>query len=631
MNQARELRGQIDQLLTEQWWPQAHGRLRDLWQQDKSVATATYVASCYERLRKHVALRDCKIGILRSMTLEPLLPILRAAAYVAGIDLTTQLGQFNAYAQELLDGDSWVYRLEPDVLILAVQTRDLMPELWDGTCLTENEADRLVERAAETFAVTVSACREKSNASIVIHNLEKPVATGGILEAQAANGRGMKIERLNARLRELCARHRGVYVLDYDELVARHGRLRWHDESKWQTMRMPINSGSFAPMVNEWMKFLHPLTGSVCKALVVDLDDTLWGGVLAEVGPEGIVVGPDYPGAPHRALQRVILDLYNRGVLLAVSSKNDHAEAALALQNHPGMVLRPEHFAAMRINWNDKSQSLEEIARELNIGLDAVAFLDNSPVERESVRQALPEVTVIELPGRADGFANALSECPVFERLSLSEEDRQHTRLYHEQKHRAELAGRVRTVEDFYRSLEQEVSIAPVRRETLARVAQLTQKTNQYNATTRRYSEQQIEDFASRTDWGVYSVQVRDRFGDNGIVGVIVSRADGQSWEIDTFLLSCRVIGRTVETAMLAFLAEAGKADGAKVLRGLIVPTKKNGPIQELYRSHSFRPISSDGNIQKWLLNLEEHTLSCPDWIRLHATDRVSRAEQATA
>jgi len=264
--------------------------------------------------------------------------------------------------------------------------------------------------------------------------------------------------------------------------------------------------------------------------------------VLGEVGPEGIEVGPDYPGAPHRALQRVILDLHNRGVLLAASSKNDHAEAVVALQNHPGMLLRPEHFAAMRINWNDKSQSLEEIARELNIGLDAVAFLDNSPVERERVRLALPEVTVIELPARADGFASALSECPVFERLSLSEEDRNHTRFYHEQKQRTELAGRVRTVEDFYRSLEQEVSIAPVRPETLARVAQLTQKTNQYNATTRRYTEQQIEDFASRADWSVYSVQVRDRFGDNGIVGVIVSRAEEQSWEIDTFLLSCRVI-----------------------------------------------------------------------------------------
>src|SRR6476646_1088961 len=176
MNQARELRGQIDQLLTEQRWPQAHGRLRDLWRQDKSLATANYVASCYERLKVHVALKDCKVSILRSMTLEPLLPILRAAGYVAGIDLTVQLGQFNAYAQELLDGKSWVYRFQPDVLILAVQTRDLMPGLWDRTWLTESEANQLEETAAETFAVTVSACRERSNASIVIHNLEKPVA-----------------------------------------------------------------------------------------------------------------------------------------------------------------------------------------------------------------------------------------------------------------------------------------------------------------------------------------------------------------------------------------------------------------------------------------------------------------------
>jgi FkbH-like protein len=482
----------------------------------------------------------------------------------------------------------------------------------------------------ETFSVALHACRKHSNASMIIHNLEKPLASGGLLDAQSATGQLVTIDHLNAELQEICSRHRGVYILNYDGLVAQHGLNRWHDEGKWLTMRMPFNTDSFVPVVSEWLKFLHPLTGTVCKALVVDLDNTLWNGVLGEVGVEGIQVGPEYPGAAHRSLQRAILDLYHRGVLLAVCSKNDQADALAALQNHPGMLLRPEHFAAFRINWQDKAQNLKEIASELNIGIDAIAFLDDSPVERERIRQALPSVAVIDVPTRPEGFARALRECPLFERVLVSEEDRKHTKFYREQRLRAELADKVHTLEDFYRSLQQQISITPVRPETLARVAQLTQKTNQYNATTRRYTEQQIEDFASRTDWSVYSVQVRDRFGDNGIVGVMMTRTEGKNCEIDTFLLSCRVIGRTVETAMLAFLAQTEKAEGVRFLRGMIVPTKKNAPIRDLYSSHGFNVVHNGDGVMVWSLNLAEHTLSCPEWIHIGASDRVYRAEQAT-
>ena len=285
-----------------------------------------------------------------------------------------------------------------------------------------------------------------------------------------------------------------MYLLDYDAVMAQHGRVRWHDEGKWLMMRMPFAPDAMLPMVNEWLKFLHPLTGAICKVLVLDLDNTLWGGILGEDGLDGIKLGTEYPGAMYRSFQRAILDLYDRGILLAVCSKNNPQEAMAALEKHPGMLLRPEHFAAFRINWQDKATNLREIAAELSLGVDSMAFFDDNPVERELIRSEVPEVKVIAVPDHVQNYAQALRGCAYFERLTLSAEDQEKTKQYQEQRKRSELQQNTGSLEDFFRSLEQELVIAKVTGESIGRVAQLTQKTNQYNVTTRRYTEQQIAD-----------------------------------------------------------------------------------------------------------------------------------------
>jgi FkbH-like protein len=291
-----------------------------------------------------------------------------------------------------------------------------------------------------------------------------------------------------------------------------------------------------------------------------------------------------------------------------------------ALASHPGMVLGPQHFAALRINWKDKAQNLCEIATELNIGTDALAFMDDNPIERARIRTDLPEVTVIDLPNDPMRYAQALRDSPVFERLVLSEEDRERGQYYAEQRLRLEFERSASSLEDFYRSLQQEVEIAPVTAQTLTRVAQLTQKTNQFNLTTRRYSEQQIVEMASSLDWKVFSVRVRDRFGDNGLVGVAITRDVHKVCEIDVLLLSCRVIGRTVETALLSFLVERARSNGMKELQGWFLPTKKNEPAQQFYPEHHFRLLAErDGGIL-WSVDLGEAEFKCPEWIRLTVT-----------
>jgi FkbH-like protein len=285
------------------------------------------------------------------------------------------------------------------------------------------------------------------------------------------------------------------------------------------------------------------------------------------------------------------------------------------------MILRPKDFSAVRINWNDKSQNLREIAFELNVGSDALVFLDDNPVEREQVRSTLPEVTILDLPAAPLAYAATVRDCPAFERLTLSSEDQQRTTLYAAQRERSHAEQSFQSKEDFFRYLEQEAEVAPVAPATLARVAQLTQKTNQFNLTTRRYNEQQIADMAARPGWQVLSIKVRDRFGDHGLVGVAITYDDADTCEIETFLLSCRVIGRAVETALLSYLARAAAARGRQRLVGRFVPTRKNAPARDLYTQHGFELLEENPDSSVWSLPLEQHTIASPDWIKLKITE----------
>jgi len=608
----------IDDALSRGQAVRAVSLLRALFQAQPTLATARLVLERLERPGLDVDRTPCRAWFLRSFTLEPIFPLLRAAALLHGLDLQARAGDFNAYAQEILDPKSRLYAYDPDVVFLAVQTRDLVPDLWERAAeLRPSEAERLCVEAASNLSAWVKTLRARSSARIVVFDLAAPTwPSAGVLDAQSPAGQGALVARLNQELRTLAAGETGVYVLPFDAVVARVGRDRFYDERKWLTARMPLGAASLWPVADACLRVLLPITGKVRKAVVVDLDNTLWGGVVGEDGPQGIRIGAEYPGAAHRALQRALLDLHERGVLLAISSKNNEADALEVLQNHQGMLLRPHHFAAMRISWGDKAESLKSIAQELNIGVDALAFLDDSPVERERVRTEIPEVYVIDLPADPMDYAGALRSAAVFERAVLSAEDRERGRLYAEQRARTELQQSAGSLEDFYRSLEMVVTLAPLMPDTVTRVAQLTQKTNQFNLTTRRYDEPRIARMGEDPAWTVRTCSVRDRFGDNGLVGVALARADGDAWEIDTFLLSCRVIGRTVETALLAQIVAEARAAGARAVRGWFLPTKKNPPAREFYPSHRFQAVTErdDGGVL-WELDLAAATVECPPWI----------------
>ncbi|HWE05980.1 MAG TPA: hypothetical protein VG274_04680, partial [Rhizomicrobium sp.] len=279
------------------------------------------------------------------------------------------------------------------------------------------------------------------------------------------------------------------------------------------------------------------------------------------------------------------------------------------------MILQPEHFAAVRINWDDKAANLRAIARELNVGIGSIALLDDNPVECEWIREQIPEVTVIELPAEPSLYAEIVRNAAVFERLQLTEEDQARGKFYADQRQRAALEQSATSLEDFYRTLQMRARVELVNERTLARAAQLTQKTNQFNLTTRRYSEQQMAEMIASPTWRAFTIEVTDRFGDNGIVGVAILRFADDACEIDTFLLSCRVIGRTIETAFLSTIAADAARQGAKKLTGWFIPTKKNAPSAGFYQQHGFTKTQTSEGAALWELVLAQKSIFCPLWI----------------
>lgn len=619
-----DLRLSIEAALTRQEWDSARSLMRRLMRLSPSVATARFLLSSLERHRGWAeVLAEHRLAILRSFTLEPVVPLLCATAASLGLRISVQFSDFNAYAQEILDSGSRLYQFNPSFAVLAVQTQDLTPDLWfQYTSLSPAEVRGCVVAAHDRLAELMGTFRRFHTAPLIVHNLQIPaLPSAGVLDVQVEQSQVESIREINRRLVKTARAIPGTFVVDYDGLVSRYGMLSWRDERKWLSVRMPIAADCLIHLANEYLRFLLPLAGKTCKGLVVDLDNTLWGGVIGEDGLDGIQLGPEYPGAAFLALQRAILDLYQRGVILAICSKNNIDDAMEVLEKHPGMLLRPEHFGAHRINWHDKSRNLREIAAELNIGIESLAFLDDNPLERERVATELPEIYVIDLPNDPVDYAPALRQCPLFESLRLSSEDRERTRYYIQERQRQELFTAAGSLEDFYCSLHMEAEIQPVTSGSIARAAQLTQKTNQFNLTTRRYTEQQIAAMLQDGNKRAYYLRVADKFGDSGIVGVAITCQLGDTIEIESFLLSCRVIGRTLETALLAHLAQEAVIQGARRLQGWFRPTKKNAPAKEFYFQHGFRIVEKQVNGETlWEFNLRAGKITCPKWIRCTAS-----------
>jgi FkbH-like protein len=530
-------------------------------------------------------LPELTVRALGSFNLDLLAPFLVEALERVGFHGSVGVGGYPALAQHILDPSSDLYTAAPDVVALVLAAEDALERDGDGVD-AETLVEVILERLPATTVVVVPMGADRLPAEHVLSPL--------------APQRGqLDVELFLSRIRKLASPR--VLVLDWEWRVRCVGADSTHDRRLWYLARMRLGPVGLAHLAELVAEGVAAARGAVRKVCAVDLDDVVWGGIVGEVGLSGLVLGEDSIGLAYQDLQRVLAALRATGVLLAICSKNDLDDVAAVFDRHSGMVLDRGDFSAERVGWQDKATSLQELAAELGVGLDAFVFLDDNPVEREWVRTALPEVAVPELPEDPVDRPDFLRRTPYFQRVTVTDADRGRAESYRSQRLRTDLRRRTPTLDEFLAALEQRVVIDSLHAGSLGRAVQLAQRTNQFNLTARRYSAAEFGALLADPGVEAYTLALADRFGESGIVGLAILRLGEGDAEIDTLLLSCRVLGRGIEDAFLAFLAERSVERGRSRLIGLFVPTGKNERARRFYEDRGFA-AEADG---RFLLELD--------------------------
>jgi FkbH-like protein len=557
--------------------------------------------------------KTLRIGVLRNFTFEPVTPVIRGEAATAGLHPIVYTGDFDAIAADALDGNSAFARFGAEVIVLALWLEPLAPLLVNRfASLSGEQVAAEVERVMEFLRNVIGGIRRYSASPILVNNFPLPTRRAlGILDAQIAESQTGAILELNARIRKLRDSFPNLFVVDYMTLFARLGGAEAIDERSWRSSRAPIGRRAVVAVGQEYGKYVRALAGRSRKCIVLDCDNTLWGGIIGEDGIAGIQLGESPAGASYAAFQQELLGLYDRGILLALCSKNNDADVVEVFSKHPGMVLKDEHVVARRVNWDDKATNLESIAKELNIGLDSLVFVDDSPFECNLVRERLPQVEVIQLTGDPATYAAQIEARGVFDTLVSSREDRVRTALYKADAQRKELQSGSGSLEDYLKGLGMVAEVGGPTDATIQRIAQLTQKTNQFNLTTRRYTEDDIRRFQDSGSADVLYLRLRDKVADLGIIGVAIVRYDGGAADIDTLLLSCRALGRGAEQALVREILECARERGVTEITASYLPTAKNAQVREFYDQLGFS-LESDGTARHYKAALRDLNVQAP-------------------
>jgi len=425
------------------------------------------------------------------------------------------------------------------------------------------------------------------------------------------------VEQLNFDLREEFKASGRVFIFDYNSFCSKIGKNRIVDPKMYYLADIKLGLEHLPDLCLSYLSYIKPMVSLGRKCLVLDLDNTLWGGIIGEDGLEGIKLGPTPEGRPFLEFQKYILSLFNKGVILAINSKNNPEDVSEVFRRHPYMILKEEHFAAMQINWDDKIANMKIIAKQIDIGLDSLVFIDDSEINREMVKRAIPQILVINLPDDSSLYVKTLMAVDDFDTLQITEEDKQRGKIYASQRKRQEIRKNTTDLAEYLRSLDTLITFEKAKNLTISRISQLTQKTNQFNLTTRRYFEEDIKKFSESDNYLIVSLKVEDKYGDNGITGVAIVEKSSEIWRVDTFLLSCRIIGREVEKALLAFIIKNAKKEEVKKLRGEFISTSKNAPAKNFYRNNGFKSVTKDGFMEIWEVDIKNIDYSYPDFLNI--------------
>jgi FkbH-like protein len=552
------------------------------------------VQALFKNARPELAAAPVRLAVLGSSTSTHLLPAIRVAGIRRGLWIDTYETDYGQYWQELADAGSALHAFQPNMVLLALDATHLAAGVHAG--LGPEDADAAFAQTCGRLTQCWQLAREAFKCPVIQQTalpVHPPLLGGN--EHRLAGSRAHFISRLNAALRPM-ADAEGVDLLALDDRAALDGLRAWHDAGLWHRSKQEVTLTA-APMYGELVaRIIAARRGLSKKCLVLDLDNTLWGGVIGDDGMDGIVLGQGSPlGEAFIALQDYAREQARRGVILAVCSKNDEANAVEPFEHHPDMLLKRMDIASFMANWQDKATNLRAIAHSLSIGLDAMVFVDDNPAERALIRQELPEVSVPEIPEDPAWVVPCLTDAGYFEGLTVTREDRERSGQYQGNIKREILRGASTDMAGYLRGLEMRLLHRPFDRTGLQRTVQLINKTNQFNLTTRRYTEDDV--LAVMNDPGCFGLQMRllDTFGDNGIIAIVIGRMQPDAGDllIDTWLMSCRVLGRQVEQAVMNLVAERAIGMGVRRLIGEYRPTKKNGIVLDHYVRLGFQPLET--------------------------------------
>lgn len=546
-----------------------------------------------------------KLGITSNGTLDLLLPSLFIACLRRGIWLETVMTGFDQTLQEALDPDSLLNTTDVDLVLLALDYRTY--GFAAGTVAASSRGFDAEDAIAHLRQIK-SGLFHHSGKHIIAQTLAPPPLTlAGNLDRKLCSTLRHETYRFNDLVTAETG-GAGDYLLDVAALAEAVGTNHWYDERLWLRSRIPMSFSAGVQYCERLASLLAAIRGKSKKCLVLDLDNTVWGGIIGDDGIEGIQLGQGNPmGEAYLSLQKYARELKEHGVILAVCSKNDDAIAKIPFQNHPDMLLNLDDIAVFVANWEDKPSNIRRIASALNIGLDSLVLVDDNPAEREIVRQLLPQVAVPELPTDPAMYVRILAAANYFETLSITAEDRDRADQYQQNWERIELLNKSQDMDEYLRSLQMVATISKFDDVGRSRIVQLVNKTNQFNLTTKRYTESEICDFEASGSVHALQIRLRDRFGDNGMVSVVICKEYGSEWHIDTWLMSCRVINRRLEELVCDELVRLASARDVDSFLGYYRQTEKNRLVKEHYQSLGFSRIGGNDSEDVWALDVRQY------------------------
>lgn len=548
---------------------------------------------------------DAKVAILGGSTTNDIKLVLELFLLNYKIKPVFYESEYNQYWQDAIFPNEELEKFAPDIIYIHTSCRNIMkfPLITDDA----QKIDELIESERDKYEQMWNSLRNKYNCSIIQNNFEYPsYRIMGNKEVSDIHGKINFINRLNEMFYCYAQNNSNFYINDINYLSACYGLDKWSDPFYWHMYKYALAVPAIPDLAFNIAKIIKSIYGKNKKGFVLDLDNTLWGGVIGDDGVDNISLGQETPmGQVYSEFQKYLKECTELGIILNVNSKNEY-ENALAGINHPDSDLRKEDFIIIKANWNNKYQNYIEIAKELNLLPESLVFVDDNPAERAIVEEQLEGVVAPPMD-KPEEYIRILDKAGYFEVTNLSKDDLSRNSMYKENVERAELQSQFKTYEEYLISLGMKATIKPFETIYIARIAQLTNKSNQFNLTTRRYTQTEIQKIATDSNYVKLYGKLEDRFGDNGVVSVVIGEVKGKEVFIDLWIMSCRVLKRDMEFAMMDTLVHQCRKRNISKIHGFYYPTAKNGMVKEFYKVQGFILENEDkeGNTE-WILDIDD-------------------------